>query len=322
MNYLNNEKLNIASQNLKILFEAYLNECQHTKQLRGQTIKGYSEVFSTFQKIMPEVLTTTDLNPSVLNVFYMRLRTRTRYVGKNTPVVGVKTSTIKTYHNKLMVFFKWLEFNRFLENTISNKITKPPNPEYEDERALSQSNISTIISAIAMNTMDDSFTFKRDILIMSLFIYTGIRRQEMLSLKIQDIKFDEGTIFINGKTSKSKKSRYIPLHPILSNHIKCFLRERRKIKSLSSSLIISCKKDAPFTHHGLKHWVERYRRLSGVRFHVHQLRHSFACSLARENANIITIMNALGHSNIKTTQGYLRSIRAEESRHFIEKLSF
>lgn len=322
MNTINNEQFHTKDIQLQQLFEAYLSECEYIKQLRPQTLKSYKEVFSTFQKIMPEIVTINELHPFMMNTFFKRLKTRTRIIGKNTPVVGVKTSTIKTYYNKLMAFFRWLEHNNFIDQTLVSKIVKPPNPVYVDERALSQAEVSKIIASISLHGTDDFFGYKRDLLIISIFIYTGVRRQELLSLRIQDVKFEERMLFINGKTSKSKTSRYIPLHPILISQLKSYLTERRKRQSHCDALIVSCRKDSPFTKHGLKHWVNRYRKFSGIRFHVHQLRHTFACSLAKTNADITTIMRALGHTNIRTTQGYLRSITTEHSRSYIEQLSF
>lgn len=322
MTTLHNAQLHTNSSELQQLFESYLSECEYSKQLRPQTLKSYREVFLTFQKIMPEIKNANELYPYMMNTFFKRLKTRKRIVGKNTLRVGVKTSTIKTYYNKLLAFFRWLERNSFIEQTLTDNIVKPPEPVYEDERALTQEEISKIIASISLNTTDNMFAYKRDLLIISLFVYTGIRRRELLSLRIQDVKFEQRVLFINGKTSKSTKSRCIPLHPILIMQLKVYLKDRKKSYSNCDALIVSIRHDTPFTQYGLKHWVNRYRKLSGVRFHVHQMRHTFACSLARVNADITTIMKALGHSTIRMTQRYLRSINTEESRSYIEQLSF
>ncbi len=316
-------QLNSTTKSLKALFDEYLFECEYSKQLRSQTLKSYKEVFTTFQKIMNEIREVENLYPQMMADFNKRLSIRKRFVGTKFIHTGVKISTIKTYHNKLMAFFRWLENNNYLqEGSLSSKIQKPPNPKYEDERALSDNDISKIIATISLHTIGDVFTYKRDLLIINLFIYTGIRKGELLSLKIQDINFEERSIFINGKTSKSKKGRYIPLHPLLIIQLKAYLNDRKLNRSHCNALIISTKRYTPLTHYGLKHWVRRYRELSGVQFHVHQMRHTFACSLAKVNADISTIMKTLGHSSIYMTQQYLRSINSEHARNYIEQLSF
>ena len=305
------------------LFESYISDCRYSKQLRPQTIKSYEEVFRTFRKIMPEIVTIDDLHPFAMSEFFKRIGQRRRNVGSKTLQVGVKASTIRTYYNKLMVFFRWLEQLGYIEkDSLSGKIPKPPNPTYQDEKALTQEQVSRIISAIALNNPHDTLTYKRDLLIMSLFIYTGIRRRELLSLRIQDIDLEAKNLFINGKTSKSKKNRLIPIHPSLMHQITSYLAMRRKMGSNSDALIVSTRTHRPFTVHGLKHWVERYRRLSGIHFHVHQARHTFACELARQRADTSSIMKVMGHSTIRMTETYLRSITSEDSRDYINRLSF
>lgn len=308
---------------LETLFEEYLLECSYTKHLRPDTIIGYKAVFTTFKKIMPEITSASDLHPRIFHIFFKRLGTRERIVGKSSRVTGVKPSTVKTYFNKLMVFFKWLESNAHIsKDCISENVTKPPEPTYEDERALTEKEVSKIISSITLHTADDLFRQKRDLLIFSIFLFTGVRRRELLSLRIQDVDLVKKSLFINGATSKGKKNRYVPLHPQLWMQLKVYLNMRKQQRSTCDALIISIKRDTKLTEHGLKHWVSRYKRLSGVRFHIHQTRHTFACSLARIGADITSIMKTLGHSNMVTTQRYLRSITPEESRNYIEQIVF
>ncbi len=323
MNTLNTSQLYTSPSELQQLFESYIADCQYSKHLRPQTIKGYREVFSVFQKLLPNIKEVDDLHPHLMNEFFKRLSTRERIVGRDTIKIGVKPSTIKTYYNKLIAFFRWLEtYGHIEQGILTNHIIKPPAPIYDDEKALSDLEVSKIISSIALHCMDNPFMHKRDILIVTLLLYTGIRKGELLSLRVQDIDFEKRTLFINGKTSKSKKSRFIPLHFTLITHLKVYLKERQQRKSQCDALIISSKNDTAFTEYGLKHWVNKYIKLSGIKFHIHRFRHTFACSLAKENADLMSIMNVMGHSTTQMTERYLRSITSEHSRPFIEKISF
>ncbi|WP_082113234.1 tyrosine-type recombinase/integrase [Kordia jejudonensis] len=306
---------------LEPLFQEYLSACRYTKQLSSKTIKSYGEVFSTFQKIMPEIKELSDLHPQMLQEFFKRISIRKRIVGKKT-VVGIRPSTIRTYYNKLLIFIRWLEHYNYIKEELSPKIIKPPMPVYEDERALTDEEIAKIIASITLYSRKNDFIYARDLVIISLLIYTGIRRGELLALRIGDIDFQTNTLFINGATSKSKKSRYIPIHFSLLTQLKTYLKEREKRKTKCEMLIVSSKSDTPYTVYGLKCWVKKYVKLSGVRFHLHRFRHTFACKLAKQNADIISIMNVMGHSTTRMTEQYLRSIKAENSRSFIEKMTF
>jgi len=317
--------MSISQQQLNeidILFEKYITNCQYGKQLSLKTIKSYKEVFKTFRKIMPEIKEIQNLHPQMISEFFRRLSTRKRIVGKDKVVVGIKPSTVKTYYNKLIVFFRWLESLGYVNEPFTQRISKPTNPSYDDSKALTDNEVSRIVSSITLNTIGSPFLYMRDLVIVQLLLYTGIRKGELLALRIGDIDFTQEKIFINGVTSKSKKSRYIPLHFSLVSLIKTYLKERTKLQTTCEALIISTIQDKPLTEHGLKHWVIKYSKLSGVKFHIHRFRHTFACKLALENTNTVTIMNVLGHRSVETTLRYLHSIKAENARDNIQQIIY
>ena len=312
----------MENNQLKILFSEYLLECNYTRGLSPETIKSYNHVFNTFTKVMPELSAPDFLMKNSLNLFYERLGTRERPVGNKMISGKLKQSTIKTYYSKLVAFFRWLERNNHLESGFSDTIAKPPEPRYTDEKALTDEEVTKLMAAINLHTIDDVFMYQRDMLILNFCIYSGLRRNELLSLKVQDIDLTKRTITVKAITSKSKKDRHIPLHPQLLQQVDTHLKERR-IRGLKCPYIVtSTRKDEQLTIYGLKHWVERYRKLSGVRFHIHQTRHTFACSLAKSGADIATIMKALGHSTTRMTERYLRSITPENARSYIDKLCY
>ncbi|NND76999.1 MAG: tyrosine-type recombinase/integrase [Flavobacteriales bacterium] len=298
-------------------FEEYITECKYARGLRPATLKGYIECFRNFVSLMPELKETNDLCPNSLTVFYQRLNLRQRR-GK----VGVKNSTLHTYYTKLMIFFRWLEERSYLVNGfLTNKILKPTAPTYEDEKALTPEEVSAILSSIFLLNIDNDFLFARDMLIIQILLYTGIRKGELLGLRVSDIDLSSNSILINGKTSKSKRGRFIPMHPNLVQYLKSYLLICSELKFLNQYLLIS-RRGTTLTEYGLKHWVERYRKASGIPLHIHRFRHTFACELAKKNADIISIRNVLGHSSLKMTERYLRSIKPESSRTFINSLTF
>ncbi|NCO62718.1 MAG: hypothetical protein COW66_13070 [Flavobacteriaceae bacterium CG18_big_fil_WC_8_21_14_2_50_34_36] len=298
-------------------FEDYLLECEYSKGLRPKTIDTYRDVFKNFSNVMFEVRYIDELEPYLVQEFFKRLGMRANKNGK-----PLKTSSKRTYFNKLNAFFKWLERNELIQDDFISKLVKPPNPTYEDEKSLSNDEISKIIGTINLYSIDNVFMQRRDLVIIYLLLYTGIRRGELLGLKIQDVNFANKTLFVNGRTSKSKKSRYIPLHFTVLTHLKLYLSIRKSMHFICDALIVSTTGVKGLTDHGLRYWVEKYNRLSGIRFHIHQFRHTFACNLAKKNANIISIKNVLGHSSTQMTEHYLRSIKTESARSPIENLEY
>lgn len=311
---------NMLNPNSKLTtyFSEYLLECEYTKRLSIHTINSYKDVMKNFLNLMPEVKCPMDLKPYIVHEFFKRLGERAKQNKKE-----LKTSTIRTYFNKLIVFFKWLESNDFIQDkSLSNKIIKPPNPQYTDEKALNEEQVSKIVSAISLYNIENELKLYRDLTIVKLLLYTGIRKGELLGLQLQDVDFGNKTLFINGRISKSKKSRTIPLHFSLLTVLKFYFKLRQLYHYKSPSLLVSTKKDKAFTAHGMKHWVKKYNEHSGVKFHLHQFRHTFACNLAIRGTNIISIKNLLGHATTQMTEQYLRSIQNEDARSQIDALEY
>jgi integrase len=268
---------------------------------------------------MPEITNTESLTTQMLIEFFKRLETRERIVGKDTIKVGVKNSTIKTYWSKLNSFFEWIQRKNLIESNPLKRI-KPPELIYIDQRALSNTDIRKLYSAITLHS-NSTLAFRRDTVMISLLIFCGLRFGEFISLEVRDIDFEKQLLTIRGETSKSKKARYIPIHPTLFFHLQDYITERNKQKYTTSYLIVSVSSDKELSRDGLKHWVKSLSKKSGIKFHLHRFRHSFACNLAHKDVNAIKIQKLLGHSSLNMTMTYLRSITSEDLKEEINRLS-
>ncbi len=306
-------------KNLKQLFDEYVKECQFSSRLSSETVRGYSEVFRRFTSVMPEITHVRDLTTEMLTEFFMRLQTAERITGKNTLKVGVTKSTIRTYWSKLNIFFEWLVRKSLRQDNPLKRI-KPPKIEYEDQRALGNDDIRKLYSAVTLHTCD-SLILRRDTAMISILILCGLRLGEFISLEVRDIDFEKKLLTVRGTTSKSHKSRYIPMHDMLIFHLRDYIAERNGRKYTASKLIVSATSDRGLSRQGLKSWVKRLSEKSGVKFHLHSLRHSFACNLAKKDVNAVKIQKLLGHSSLDMTMTYLRSIVAESLQDDINKLS-
>lgn len=269
--------------------------------------------------MMPEIFTVDLLTREVLVEFFKRIKTRTRIVGRDTEKVGLLDSTIKTYSNKLNAFFVWLVQKELMIRNPLDGI-KLKNPEYNDQRALKSEEIHKIISAIALHP-NNSLILKRDMFMTHALLFCGLRKGELIGLQGRDIDIDKRTITVRAETSKSKRSRTISIHPTLLFHLKDYIQERNRLRYRTEYLIVSNNEDKGLSVHGLKHWVNKLVKLSGVKFHLHRFRHAFACNLAKNNTSILKIRDLMGHKNLKMTEVYLRSIVTEDLREDINKLS-
>lgn len=308
-------------KNLQQLFNDYIDECKFSARLSNETTRGYKNVFDLFLKIMPEVSTLEDLTTEMLNEFFKRIQTRKRIVGKNTLKIGVKNSTIKTQRSKLNVFFVWLEKRDYIdENKNPLKNIKCPRVSYRDFRRVKDDDIRKLYSAIILHSRN-SFIQRRDTLIVSILLFCGLRKGELISLQVEDVDLEKREITIRAETSKSKVERTLKMHPTLILHLKDYFRERNARKLKTEHLIASSRKDEGLTYEGLNHWVKGIIKKSGVKFHLHCLRHTFACKLAEADVNLFKIQKMMGHTDIKMTAKYARSMRPEDMEEDIGKIS-
>lgn len=305
-------------KDLKRLFDEYTNECRFSACLRPETIRGYKAVFNLFIKIMPEVTSSDLLTKEMLNEYFKRIENRDRKVGKKI-VSGVKRTTIKTHWSKLNVFFKWLKENSYIEENPLKGI-KPPRVSYDDFKRLEDNEINKIYSAI-ISYSENSLIARRDTLMISLLLFLGIRKGEFISLQVKDLDFNKKIITIRGETSKSKKTRNVPMHPTLILHLKDYLEERKRGGYKTEFLIVSSKNDKGLSREGLKHWVNKIIKISSIKFHLHQFRHTFACKLTEAGTPTASLQKLMGHTNIAMTAKYTRSLNAENMGEEIDKIS-
>lgn len=308
-----------TKKTLQQLFIQFLHESEYTSRLRERTIKGYKEVFTLMLSVMPEITGLEFLTSEMISEFFKRLQTRKRIVGKDTMKQGIKESTVKAYWSKLSPFLKWLVNKDYLQSNPLDDL-QAPEVRYEDIKILSEEEIRKLYTGVTIHA-HNTLVLRRDILIISIFFFTGIRHNEFLSLEMLDVDLKQNELIVKGKTSKSKKTRVIPLHPTLILHIKDYIKERNKAQYKTPYLIVSLNKDERLTAHGLQHWVKRTVLKSGTKFHIHQFRHTFACRLAMNNVGAIKIQKLLGHSSIEMTMTYMRSINSTELKKDIMKLS-
>lgn len=159
-----------------------------------------------------------------------------------------------------------------------------------------------------------SFEGLRDKLIIELFYTTGIRRIELIELKLSDVDLGSQTLKVLGKR---KKERYLPLLDSICGTVKAYLQKRDELPVLTDSgyLFISgagVKISESFVYRIINNY---FSKVSGkVKTSPHILRHSFATHLLNQGANLNAVKELLGHSSLASTQVYTHNSMAELSK--------
>jgi integrase/recombinase XerD len=145
----------------------------------------------------------------------------------------------------------------------------------------------------------------RELAIISLLSYSGLRNSELCNLKVEDMDFGNNTIqVINGKNSKDS-IRYMSAEctRILLKYLSKFPREEDDY--LFTSLVYN-NKYCPSDLRKLIRVLSKRAKIKR-RVYPHMLRHSLASNLLNRGANLILIQNVLGHNDISSTIIYAHS---------------
>jgi integrase/recombinase XerD len=304
-------------KNINNLFDEFTYECEFVKKVRSETLRGYLHTFKLFMKLMPHVTLET-LNKGTIVDFFKVLQERKRVIGKGTIKIGIKKSTVATYWSKLNSFFQWLKDKKHILLNPFNELSYP-SPVYEDMKFLKKGEIEKIITAIHTHHDNNILILKRNLLLFYTLLFCGLRREEVMLLQVRDIDFERKVLTIRGDTSKSGRTRQVPLHSSTIMYLKDYLIARKQYTT--PYLFVSSNKDKKLTLDGLKHLVKKLRQCSGVAFHLHQLRHTFAVNFLKSSNNIAKLKQLLGHKSISMTMSYLRCLPTEELRGDIENMS-
>ena len=207
--------------------------------------------------------------------------------------VNRKISSLKSYY-KFLMKIKQIESSPLLKHKAlkTAKILQIPFSEKELKEVLNQMHYS------------EGFEGVRDKLIIDLFYTTGIRRTELIHLKIIDIDQSNYTIKVLGKRNKE---RILPLLPIVLNQLQIYLSERAYLEKITErEYLFLTLKGVKLNDTLVYRLINDYfsKVSEKVKKSPHILRHTFATHLLNNGADLNSVKELLGHSSLASTQIY------------------
>lgn len=213
---------------------------------------------------------------------------------------GYHVNSVRRKLSTLKAFFKYLQKYHGLAGNPMRKVVVPK----------SGKRLPATLGAAEFNNLLDRLTFpddyagQRDKMILELLYGTGIRRAELIGLRLDDIDWQGALLKVLGKRDKE---RLIPLSGHLLKLLRVYLEVRdHTFGAAAPNRLFLTNQGKPLYPKLVYNTVKRY--LSYITTNEqrgpHLLRHSFATHLSENGADLNAIKTLLGHSNLAATQIY------------------
>lgn len=202
------------------------------------------------------------------------------------------------------------EYNLFLiDNGIQDNIAILDKDYIKIQKTMVKKTIPSIqdINKLKHFTSRDEKNSKRDYCFIAIFVYSGLRESEVVSIRIADIKLEDKFINIIGK---GNKFRQVIINNYMYDALVEYLEERSIIKTDNPYLFLGQKNKntrKPLNRNFCNRLLDKYKDLCKIaKLHPHLLR-AFFCTNALHNAgySIEQVANQAGHSSLNTTKQYL-----------------
>ena len=277
------------------LYQEFLTYLSVERNCSPLTVTAYQSDGRLFlasladQSELPEIESVTRL---VVRQYIVWLRNR-----------GLKPSSVARRIHSLRSFWNYLWDSDYTDTNPFRKLTLP-----KQSRALpvylSEEECRRLLDAAGKQS--GSFLACRDKAILTLMIFTGARRSEVLELTWANVDPNQGTVRFVG--AKGDKTRVVPLAADAAG----LLRDWRELRpaDCEHGYVFTTKWGARLGKRGLTSALGRALADSGIEkdnVTLHKLRHSFACLLLANGADLHCLQAMLGHTRLDTTGIYLHA---------------
>jgi integrase/recombinase XerC len=282
-----------------MLLKAFLDYLLLEKKYSQLTVNAYKkdiESFMAFISSKEETNTIQETNYSQIRSWIVNLVQK-----------GITNKSINRKISALNSFFKFL---LKIEEVNLNPLSKHKalKTSKKVQIPFSENEINTVLDQINHN---QDFEGVRNKLIIELFYSTGIRRIELINIKLKDIDLENKTIKILGKRNKE---RIIPLLNMVMDSVDIYKLERNKLETITDNEYLFLTKKGVKVYETLVYRIinDYFSKASTkVKKSPHILRHSFATHLLNQGAELNAVKELLGHSSLAATQVYTHNSIAE-----------
>ena len=268
----------------------FLQYISFEKRYSEHTLKAYQGdlcSFSDYLSVDFDINDVKDASAQMIRSWIASLKESEH----NTVSINRKISTLKS-------FYKFLIKEGEIDSNPMQKIqllkTAEKLPVYIEKGQLSE--------YLETNIEEDNFISIRDKLIVDLLYSTGLRQGELISLKHSSVDYSNKLLKVFGKRNKE---RIIPLSKRMTDNISYYISVKEQLIDITNDWLIVTNKGnkayPKFIYRVVSQQLDGY---TSTKKSPHILRHSFATHMLNNGADLNSIKELLGHSNLSATQVY------------------
>lgn len=274
------------------------------------TIKNYIEYVEHFMNNVigenaPNDWYTT-IKPAAIKQYTISLSTRTikgEVVKTSDDYQALRWSAINT-------FFRFLMVNEYIKQ---NPMLKTKRPKINTEHTvtfLTKEEIAEVMDSIEKNYTGNMLT--RDKAIIGLALTTGIRVSALVQINIEDIDFDNNTIKVVEKRTKTKSLQFGDNTKLL---LQDWINTRDQYyRDVETTALFLSQWRRRITTNGVRDLVAKYTKNINKHITPHKLRATAATQAAAAGVNVQTIQDMYNHGSIQTTMRYVKALSAEKQK--------
>lgn len=270
--------------------DQFISYLHNTKKTSENTEMSYRRDLKKVLKYMKEqgIAEVSEITVTHLHSYIL-------YLEKN----HFAAATISRNIASIKAFYHYLWKEGKVPEDISESL-KPPKIEKKIPEILSEEQVNRLLEQPGTESPKEV----RDKAMLELLYATGIRVTELISLKVTDVNLKLGFIVCRD----NNKERVVPFGREAKNALLRYLESARRdmIENEEEDTLFVNYSGQPMSRQGFWKLIKYYAKKAGIEEDItpHTLRHSFAAHLVENGADLRSVQEMLGHSDISTTQIY------------------
>ena len=240
---------------------------------------------------------------------------------------GLGQATVYARLSYLSSFYTWLGSDPALAGHIAANPVRHARPkaprayQTESSKALDDDELRALLGVIRAHAATGDAIALRDYALFLFFIFSGMRRAEVMRLRGKDLAFREEGIVVTCRVKGGEYVARLVSNPAVRVALAAYLEASGRGDVLGRDRPLWTREDRDdVRERPLSEWafvlrMKGYAAEAGLdRFHLHQTRHTFARIVAESSGSFLETQEALGHKNPATTRAYVRRIAVKRDK--------